>query len=142
MRKSRGVLIHRCQPVRLRIRQRLQQRRIHKRKQRHARRNPQRQDQHRRHRKTRILPQLPEGKAQILQQVFDQRQRVPLAIRLPRPLHAAHFQDRAPARLLRRHSRALVLLRLHLDVALDLVRHLLLARRSATESTHPLPPCT
>ncbi len=100
MRIRLAALIHRHQPVRLRIGQRLQQRRIHKRKQRHAGRDPQRQDQDRRHREARILRQLPECKAQILQQVFHQRQRVALAIRLPRPLHAAQLQDRHAPRLL------------------------------------------
>ena len=67
----------------------------------------------------RIAPKSAQGVAHIAQQILKPRQSAPLAMRLPRLLHAAKANQRLPPRFFRSQARANAFLGVHGHVAFE-----------------------
>ena len=68
-----------------------------------------------------------QAQAQVLREHVDQGQAAPVAVDLPGLLDAAQLDQRRAARVFARHPRAQVVLHVHLQVALQLLREFALA---------------
>ncbi len=88
-----------------------------------------------------ILPQLSQGKMQVLRQILDPWDRPALPHRLPARLSRAQLHQSLPARLGRIHPRAHIVIGLHLNVALKFLRQLALVALPAKQPSQPNSQC-
>jgi len=107
--------------IRLRIRQRMQQRGIHHPEDRRRRSNAQSHRHNRNRREARRLHQHAQRVARVLQQILHQRQPPFRVILFPHCLHRAKLQHRLAARLGRPHAGAQILLGLEREVFGDFI---------------------
>jgi hypothetical protein len=117
--RTRGIKIR--QSLRLSIRQRTNQHRINQTEDRRTRADSERKRKHRHHRKRTLPPQRPQTIAKVLSQIVEPRHPARLIALLHSFGHAAEHSFGLGLRSLRRHPLGDILLRLPLQVKLQLL---------------------
>src|SRR5258705_3254131 len=112
---------------RILVRQRFDQRGIHKSEDRHARANAEGNHYSSSNSKCRVLSQLSQGKAKILDHALEKGDRTAIAVSFFCRINAAQLHDSDSLRFLRGHTGAQVVVDMHLEMTLDLVSKIALA---------------
>src|SRR5258705_13613351 len=112
---------------RILVRQRLDQRSVHKSEDRHARANAKGHHDNRSNGKCRVLSQLSNSKAKVLDHALEKRDGTAIAVSFFCRINAAQLHDSDSLRFLRGHTGAQVVVDMHLEMTLDLVSKIALA---------------
>ena len=133
---------HRHEPVGILVRERLEQDGIDNREDRGVRADAEREHDEHGGGEAGVLAKAAKGVAHVLQGGRDDRNGSPLPVLLCNLLHSPERQDSLPPGLLRGEARALVVVGVHAEMRLDLVRELAIAVRAVEQTGHPPGPRT